>query len=276
MKKYYYFVSFLMVLSISCKSLPFRKADSHIWIQRKHGEKRDWKIVLEDNFSGTELDTTTWTKIPPNNADWGKHMSSSNDCYSLSNGNLFLRGIINRDTLSDSRPFLTGGIYTKGKFAFQYGKIEIRVKLESAQGAWPAIWMLAEKNKYGAYPKNGEIDIMEHLNSDEIVYQTVHSYYTLELKKSESPISHSTSKFKADEFNVLGLEWYPNKLVYTLNGEETFVYPKVKGVDASQWPFNQAFYILIDQQLGGKWVGEINPDDLPVQMILDYVKVYQK
>jgi len=114
------------------------------------------------------------------------------------------------------------------------------------------------------------------LNYDEIVYQTVHSYYTLELKKSESPMSHSTSKFNADEFNVFGLEWYPDKLVYTLNGKETLVYPKVKGVDSSQWPFDQPFYILLDQQLGGKWVGKINPDDLPVQMILDYVKVYQK
>lgn len=252
------------------------KTDSHILIQRKNGEKRDWKLVWEDNFSTTELDTSKWSKIPPNKADWGKYMSNSDECYSLSNNNLYLKGVVNYETSNDPRPFLTGGVYTKGKFAFQYGKIEIRAKLGSAQGAWPALWMLAEKNKYGAYPRNGEIDIMEHLNYDEIVYQTVHSYYTLELKKSENPISHSNSKLNVDEFNVFGLEWYPNKLVYTLNGKETFVYPKVKGVDSLQWPFDQPFHILIDQQLGGKWVGKINPDDLPVEMIIDYVKIYQK
>jgi beta-glucanase (GH16 family) len=117
---------------------------------------------------------------------------------------------------------------------------------------------------------------MEHLNYDEIIYQTVHSYYTLELKGSESPVSSSTSKFSVDEFNVFGLEWYPNRLVFTLNGAETFTYVKIEDADALKWPFDQPFFILIDQQLGGKWVGNINADDLPVQMIIDYVKVYQK
>lgn len=250
--------------------------DSHILIQRKHDVNKDWKLVWEDQFSDNALDTTKWTKISPNNADWGKHMSDNEQCYDFSNNTINLRGIVNYETTLDSRPFLTGGINTKGKFAFQYGKIEIRAKLGSAQGAWPAIWMLAETEKYGDYPKNGEIDIMEHLNYDDIFYQTVHSFYTLELKKSETPKSYSTTKFNADVFNVFGLEWYPDRLVFTLNGDETFVYPKLKEMDYMQWPFDQPFYILVDQQLGGKWVGEVNADDLPVQMTVDYVKVYQK
>jgi hypothetical protein len=60
-------------------------------------------------------------------------------------------------------------------------------------------------------------------------------------------------------------------LVFTLNGEETFTYPKLSGVDPSQWPF----YLLIDQQIGGSWVGKASAGDLPVQMIVDWVKVYQ-
>ena len=187
-----------------------------------------------------------------------------------------MKGIVNADTLSDPRLFLTGGVYTKGKFAFQYGKIEIRAKLECAKGAWPAMWMLAEHNKYGAYPRNGEIDIMEHLNFDKIIYQTTHSYYTLELKQDNNPPHYGTARLDIDEFNTFGLEWYPDKLVFTLNGKETFRYPKVKGVDASQWPYDQEFYILIDQQLGGGWVGTVKADDLPVQMIVDWVKVYQE
>ena len=154
-------------------------------------------------------------------------------------------------------------------------RIEIHAKLECAQGSWPAMWMLAENNKYGAYPRNGEIDIMEHLNFDSIIYQTTHSYYTLELKQKDNPPHHGTVKLDIDKFNTYGLEWFSDKLVFTLNGKETFRYPKVEGVDPSQWPYDQTFYILIDQQLGGGWVGEIKAEDLPVQMIVDWVKVYQ-
>lgn len=274
MKKTCFF--FLFITFSSCSLLQFKKVQPQILIQKQHSEDLDWKLVWIEEFDSNILDSTRWTKIPSNNADWGRHLSISQDCYSFNEGILSLKGIVNHDLKNDSRPYLTGGIFTKGKFAFQYGKIEIRAKLGSANGAWPAIWMLAEKNKYGEYPKNGEIDIVEHLNYDEIIYQTVHSYYTLEEKNTEQPKSFSITKFKKDEFNIFGLEWFPDKLIFTLNGEQTFVYPNISHNQPLQWPFDQPFYILIDQQLGGKWVGEINPDDLPVSMQVDYVKVYQK
>lgn len=276
MKKKHFKLLVLFIITVSCKSVFVVKKNKHIYVQKDHDVEKEWRLIWKDDFSKEELDLEKWTKIPPNSSDWGKYLTDEDECYMFSDGNLYLRGLLNEDKTKDSRPYLTGGIYTKGKFAFQYGKIEIRVKLESAQGAWPAIWMLSEKNSYGDYPKNGEIDIMEHLNFDDIIYQTVHSYYTLELKKTEDPISYSTTKFNNKEFNVFGLEWYPDKLVFTLNGETTFIYENFTKKNRLQWPFDQPFYLLIDQQLGGTWVGEIDSNDLPVQMIVDYVKVYQK
>jgi beta-glucanase (GH16 family) len=270
-----FLILLLAILPFGCKVAPYNVVDSYIYEQNKNRASWKWEVVWEDQFENSYLDTTKWTKIPPNNADWGRHMTNDPRCYHIIDGKLFLKGIVNQDTISDPRPFLTGGVYTKQKFAFLYGKIEIHAKLECAQGAWPAMWLLAEKNKYGVYPRNGEIDIMEHLNFDSIVYQTTHSYYTLELKQKTNPPYYSTSRIEIDQFNTFGLEWYPDRLVFTLNGEETFTYPKVKGVDPSQWPYDQPFYVLIDQQLGGSWVGQVNPDDLPVQMIIDWVKVYQ-
>lgn len=246
-----------------------------MYVQKEGRAIKDWKIIWQDEFDGAELDTNKWTRISPNNADWGRHMTTDSRCYDVKDGKLFLKGINNTDTLSDSRSFLTGGVYTKDKFAFQYGKIEICAKLESAKGAWPAMWMLSQKNKYGGWPNSGEIDIMEHLNYDDIIYQTTHSYYTIKLKQKDNPPNYGTSKIDTDKYNVFGLEWHPDKLVFSLNGEETFTYPKVAGVDASQWPYDEPFYVLIDQQLGGSWVGSINSEDLPVNMIVDYVKVYQ-
>lgn len=273
--KNYWLISLLMIVLVACKEPPSEIIDSYIYIQKKGRENKDWQLVWQDNFVSSILDTSKWTRIPPNKADWGRHMTSDSQCYDIRDGKLYLKGINNPDTISDPRLFLTGGVYTKGKFAFQYGKVEIRAKLECAQGAWPAIWMLSEQKKYGKYPRNGEIDIMEHLNFDDIIYQTTHSYYTLELKQKDNPPHHGTAEFDKDKFNTFGLEWYPDKLVFTLNGTETFIYPRVDDVDPTQWPYDQPFYLLIDQQLGGSWVGKVNPSDLPVQMIIDFVKVYQ-
>jgi len=265
----------IVIFSASCKNKSHTLVDNYIYVQKENRSEKNWKIVWQDNFDSPKLDTTKWTRIPPNSADWGNYMTSNSQCYKISDGKVYLKGVVNSDTLKDSRPFLTGGIYTKGKFAFQYGKIEIRAKLECAQGAWPAMWMLAEQNKYGKYPRNGEIDIMEHLNFEDKIYQTTHSYYTLKLKQDKNPPHYGTAKIDIDEFNIFGLAFYPDKLVFSLNGTETFTYPKVAGVDQSQWPYDQPFYLLIDQQLGGSWVGKINPDDLPVNMIVDWVRVYQ-
>lgn len=266
----------LFILSASaCSVITKSGKDKHIYTQKSGRAEKKWKLVWKDDFNDPLLDTTKWTRIPPNNAAWGKHMTADERCYKLDSGKIYLRGISNPDTLKDPRPFLTGGIYTKGKFAFQYGKIEIRAKLECAQGAWPAMWMLAENNKYGEYPKNGEIDIMEHLNYDPIIYQTTHSYYTLNLKQTERPPHFGTAKIDPLKYNTFGISWYPDKIVFLLNNEITFTYPRIKDADPSQWPYDQPFYILIDQQLGGDWVGKVKKNTLPVQMIVDWVKIYQ-
>lgn len=277
MKRAFFGIPFCTLLfCIGCKPYQHTSTSPDIYVQKAHRSNKTWKVVWEDNFNSPQLDTIKWTKIAEGKADWNDQMTDKDArCFDWKDGKLHLIGIKNTDTLTDSRPYLTGGIYTKGKFAYQYGKIEIHAKLESAQGAWPAMWMLSEQNRYGAYPRNGEIDIMEHLNFDKMFYQTTHSYYTLELKQKENPPYYATTPVNTDEFNTYGLEWYPDKLVYTLNGKPTFTYPKIEGVDPSQWPFDQPFYILIDQQLGGSWVGDVDLDQLPVSMIIDWVKVYQ-
>ncbi|BDD10833.1 beta-glucanase [Fulvitalea axinellae] len=266
---------FTALAFFACTEKPSKIIDSYIYLQNDGRSKDQWKLVWSDEFNGPSLDTTKWTKIPKCEAAWCKHLSDDPRCFEFSDGKLHLLGINNPDTLSDPRPYLTGGIWSKGKFAYQYGKVEIRAKLESAQGAWPAIWMLAEQNKYGEYPKNGEIDIMEHLNFDSLIYQTTHSHYTLNLKQTKKPPHGGTAAFDPGVFNTFGLEWYPDKLVFTLNGKPSFSYPALKGVDSSQWPYDQPFYLLIDQQLKGSWVGDVNPEHLPVRMIIDWVRVYQ-
>ncbi|WP_046367676.1 glycoside hydrolase family 16 protein [Flavihumibacter petaseus] len=233
------------------------------------------RLIWSDEFHHADLDSGKWTRITANTADWGKHMTTDPACFGWENDCLVLKGINNPDTTTDKRPFLTGGIYTKDKFSFTYGRVEIRAKFKSAQGAWPAFWMLGANTIHGGYPKNGEIDIMEHLNYDDSIYQTIHSWYTLELKQKTNPQHFGKAAIQQDAFNTYALERTPDYLSFSVNGKETFRYPRRIDVDSSQWPFDQPFYLLIDQQLGGSWVGSVNPSSLPAYIYLDWVRIYQ-
>ncbi len=248
-------------------------------------ENDDWELIWEEQFDGIELDTTQWSLIQTephhydNAPDWKKHMIANKMVSSVEDGKLYLKGINNPGLPDDSRPFLTGGVESKGKFSFRYGKVEIRMRKECAQGAWPALWMMPEESVYGGWPHSGEIDIMEHLNFDKNIHHTVHTRYTNILKNTSNPrrgvgdiIANVTN------WNIYGLEWYPDVLIWTVNGTETFRYPRVADAnpEMQQWPFDQPFYFILSQQLGGSWVGKVNPEDLPVSMIIDFVKVYRK
>ena len=234
-----------------------------------------WKLVWADEFNSPKINARYWSKIERGKPDWKNTMSSDPSLFAVKNGKLILRGKVNPNTKKDPSPYITGGISTQGKFSFRYGKIEIRAKLGCAQGAWPALWMLPEK---GGWPDAGEIDIMEHLNFDDVAYQTVHSRYTWTLKRT-NPRPGSTGKIRRDDFNVYGVEWHPDKLVFLINGKETFTYPRVPAeAKNGQWPFDKPFYVLVDMQLGGGWVessGKVNPAHLPVEMQVDWVRVYR-
>ncbi|PTN06292.1 glycoside hydrolase family 16 protein [Mangrovibacterium marinum] len=243
-----------------------------------HGQviKSDWKLVWSDEFQGDgQPDENWWSFSGRKSADWACYCSDDLQNAELINGMLHLRGTPNTNT-ADTIPYRTGCISTKGKFSFRYGKVEVRARLGKGQGSWPAIWLMPEKSVYGSWPRSGEIDIVEQLNFDTIVYQTVHTEYVDVLKQKDNPKYFSTASFKPEEFNVFSLEWYPDRLDFFVNGSQTFSYPKVDGLGVAQWPFDQQFYIILDQALGGSWAGPVNSDHLPVEMQVDWVRVYQK
>lgn len=236
-----------------------------------------WKLIWSDEFNSSKIDSRKWSKIERGTPDWKNTMSKDPSLFAVKNGKLILRGKVNPNTKKDPSPFITGGISTQKKFSFRYGKIEIRAKVDSAQGAWPALWMLPE-GENGKWPDDGEIDIMEHLNFDDFAYQTIHTHYTYTLGRKNPP-NGTTAKIKRDDYNVYGVEWTPDKLVFFINGKETLTYPRIPEEKANkQWPFNKPFYILVDMQLGGGWVestGKVNPKQLPVEMHVDWVRVYK-
>lgn len=233
-----------------------------------------WALQWEENFSQKQgFDSKVWSKIPRGTSDWNNYMTDFDSCYALRDGKLVLRGIANQSLPNDTAPYLTGGVYTTGKKTFANGRVEICAKLGAAQGAWPAVWLLPESAKW---PAGGEIDVMERLNFDSIAYQTVHSTYTLNLGIKDNPLSHVVGAIDPDGYNVYAVELGADSLSFFINNKRTLTYPRIQTDKADQYPFDGTFYLLIDMQLGGSWVGKVDPKDLPVEMEIDWVRFYQK
>ena len=230
-------------------------------------------LQWEENFNqSSAFDIKTWSKITRGTSDWDKYMSDFDSCYAMRDGKLVLRGIQNTSEPTDTARFLTGGLYTKGKINFGFGRIEIRAKLNGAKGAWPAFWMLAENEKW---PDGGEIDIMERLSFDTFAYQTVHSHFTYTLKMKD-PKQSATGAIDPAGFNTYAVELHPDSLVFFINNRKTFSYPRIQTEKEGQFPFDKhKYYLLLDMQLGGSWVGAVEPKDLPVEMEIDWVRYYK-
>lgn len=232
-----------------------------------------WQLKFTENFDGKTLNQELWKRIEGDGSsgpDWQRNISPREDLSETSNGALVLKGIRNDDQASDPRRVLCGGVSTQGLFNMKYGKIEFRAKLEGQKGAWPAVWMMPENSPNG-WPNDGEIDILERLNYDNFVYQTVHSSWAE--AHPQDPPRMGKGTIKPEAWNTYSLEWTPERIVWRVNGKSTHSYAKTDdGHD--RWPWDAPFYLMIDMQLGGKWVGEIDESTLPVAMYVDWVKFY--
>lgn len=238
-----------------------------------------WKMIWQDEFS-TEgrPDESKWEFAGRGTPAWQCYCFDDTTTAFVKDGKLYLKGIVSKEG-SDTAQYQTGCIDTRGKFSFLYGKLEVRAKFTHGQGSWPAIWLMPEESVYGGWPKSGEIDVMEHLNSDSTIYQTMHSYYIEELKHLKDPAYVATAPFNEGQFNTYGMEWYPDRIDFFINGRKTFSYPKIANDSTgTQWPFDKPFYIILDQALGGEqlWLGAVDENALPAKLVLDWIRVYQQ
>lgn len=235
---------------------------------------KGWRLVWADEFDGPAIDASSWSRCPAGNADWMRHMSPSDSLCRVENGTLQLYGVCRPDGTDDERPYLTGGVKSEGKRSIRLGRIDVRARFDCAQGFWPAIWLMPDRNI--PWPSGGEIDIMEHLNHDTIVYQTVHSPHTLGHREPDVRNS-STGNIDREGFNVYSAVITPDGIEFYINGQHTYTYPRLQPELDDQYPFaDHPFYIILSAQLGGSWVGKIDPSQLPVKMEIDYVRFYEK
>ena len=241
------------------------------------GRKDPWKLAWMDDFDGPMLDPTSWTRVSRGPHDWNNTMSLREDLVRFEDGQLVLRGVVNADTLSDPSRILSAGITSEGKHSFRQARFEVRARFNSARGFWPALWLMPQRDSTTAGGDYAEIDIMEHLNADTLVYQTVHSAYSLG-GHDDTPPHFTTVGIDPEEWNVYAAEVHPDSVCFYVNGDKTMTYPRiVNDIDPErdQFPFSDLpFYFILSNQLGGKWVGPVEEADLPAELRIDWVKVW--
>jgi beta-glucanase (GH16 family) len=155
-----------------------------------------------------------------------------------------------------------------------YGKVEVRAKFTQGAGSWPAIWMMPESPvAYGDWPNSGEIDIMEHVNNESVIHQTIHNGAVTDSNGGSSAIK--SSGYNATDFNTYGIIWTENKIEFHLNGGLQYTYNKPANATSAQWPFDKPFYLMLNQSGGAGWPGPITDSNLPFQMQVDWVRISQ-
>lgn len=235
--------------------------------------KPSWHLQWQENFDSPTLDETVWSKTDRGTPDWQNTQSKDERCFDHRDGKIILKGIVNDDLTADPSKYLTGGIWTKGKKGFGPGCIQVRARLgDGATGAWPAIWLMPFDEKEG-WPQCGEIDIMERLNHEPYVYQTLHSNYITNLGKTTPPNS-KTTYVDPDKFHIFEVQIWDDEVRFYIDNVMTMSYPKINNGADGQFPFYKEWYLIIDMQLGGSWVGNVDASQLPVEMEVDWVKYY--
>ena len=248
-------------------------------------------LVWSDEFDTpgkTAINSTNWfhqTQLPAG----GSWFNGEEQHYTNRIENSFVEND-NLNIVAIKESFIDQGVtkqYTSArlnsKFAFTYGRVDVRAKLPAGNGTWPAIWTLGKNiSESGAYwqtqgfgntswPACGEIDIMEHglgaVNHTSSALHTPSSFGNT-INTASQVISDVTNNY-----HIYSVNWSPNQITFLVDGVGFYTYnPAVK--DANTWPFDLEQYLILNIAMGGV-SGSISPSFTQSPMVIDYVRVYQ-
>lgn len=263
------------------------------WPLFAHGA--DWKLVWSDEFDRDGLpDPAKWSYEQGfvRNQELQFYTAARKQNARVQDGHLIIEARRERMKNPDydpaaperrwqrSREFAeitSASLTTRGLAAWTYGKIEVRAKLPSGRGTWPAIWMLGTNIKDVGWPACGEIDIMEHVGHEpDAVHANVHTRGYNHTKGNGRGKRLALPNAEAD-FHTYAVEWTPEKLEFFVDGKAFFTCAN-DGTGVDSWPFDAPQYLILNLAIGGAWGGQqgVDPSIFPQQFLIDYVRVYQQ
>jgi beta-glucanase (GH16 family) len=172
----------------------------------------------------------------------------------------------------------SASINTLHKYDILYGRVEVRAKIPSALGTWPAIWMMGTNREVAGWPDCGEIDIMEHVGYDpDKVHANIHTKAYNHVLGTNKGKTISVQDPSAD-FHIYALEWFEDHMDFFYDDSLYFSYQNDNLGDSGTWPFDQPHYLLINLAYGGSWGGTrgVDTTQLPQPFVIDYVRHYIK
>ena len=235
--------------------------------------------LWNDEFDGTVIDTSKWTfEIGTGSSGWG---NNEKEFYTERRENAYVQdGILhiraNKEDYKGSS-YTSARMITKGKFSFTYGTVEARIALPVGKGIWPAFWMLGENIDAVSWPACGETDIIEAVNTENIVYGTNHWSYNGEhaqYGKNTGDYFGKTFELDITKFHNYKFTWDKKTITMFVDDfkyHEMTIEDNAGGTEA----FHKPFFFLLNVAVGGNWPGfEIDDTQFPNEMLVDYIRVY--
>lgn len=245
-----------------------------------------WFCILTSKEAVGEtsaFNTLVWsdefdTNGTPNSENWtydigaggwgnGESQTYTNDAENVyvDNGILYIKA-----KADGSGGYTSARLKSQGLQSFKYGRIEVSAKLPTAQGTWPAIWMLGDSYATVGWPTCGEIDIMEQKGTDKD--NVLGTFHWLDASSSSNASYGETTTISnaTSEFHTYSLEWTETALKIYVDGVK---YTEM--ANSSDLPFNDKFFMILNVAMGGTLGGTIDADFTEDVMEVDYVRVYQ-
>jgi beta-glucanase (GH16 family) len=234
-----------------------------------------WTLVWHDEFEGKKVNEENWT-YDIGGWGWGngeaQYYTSREENARLEDGLLVIEA---RQEKYENSYYTSARLKTQGIQEFKYGRVEARIKVPEGKGFWPAFWMLGAGFDGNNWPDCGEIDIMEFVGREpDLVIGTLHGPgYSGALGLSQ----WNRQEFNVpDEFHIYAIEWEEDTIRWYFDGVHYFTVDR-EDVGNREWVFNQPFFIILNLAIGGTLGGTIGLDtEFPSQLLVDYVRVYQK
>ena len=241
------------------------------------GFSQDWKLTWSDEFDYEGLpELSNWDqeegKIRNNESQY--YTKGRKENARVEDGMLAIEAKFeNFKEVS----YTSASVITKGKKEFLYGRIEVRAKLPTGVGMWPAIWMLGTNYTEIGWPACGEIDIMENVGFDpDTIHANIHTMAYNHVKRTNKGAEIKVeAPYKS--FHIYAVEWFEDHIDFYVDDQKYFSF-KNEGNGYETWPFDKPHYLILNIAVGGAWGGRYGIDQsiFPQKMLVDYVRYYER